>query len=207
MVGVALIVFGGLAPAGWRSYPLAFVAIPPLLWAAVRFGRREAATSRGRAHGDRGGRHDAGLRAVRAAARRRHSLLVLQSFVATMALMTLVVAALVRSREREHSLLQAIIDRIPVMITMYEADTRVLRLNREFERLTGWSTDAARGVDLMERCYPDPAYRAEIRAYMDSVREGWRDIAMTTRDGQRPARPRGRTSGSPTTPASASGST
>ena len=113
-----------------------------------------------------------------------HSLLVLQSFVATMALMTLVVAALGRSRERERSLLQAIIDRIPVMITMYEADTRVLRLNREFERLTGWSTEAARGVDLIEHCYPDPADRAEIRADMDSVREGWRDIGMTTRDGQ-----------------------
>ena len=35
-----------------------------------------------------------------------HALLVLQSFVATMALMTLVVAALVRSREREGDLLQ-----------------------------------------------------------------------------------------------------
>jgi PAS domain S-box-containing protein len=96
-----------------------------------------------------------------------------------MALMTLVVAALVRSREREGSLLQAIIDRIPVMITMYETNSRVLRLNREFERLTGWSTEAARGVDLMERCYPDPAYRAEIRTYMSSMREGWRDVAMT----------------------------
>ena len=70
----------------------------------------------------------------------------LQCFVATMALMTLVVAALVRSRERESDLLQAIIDRIPVMITMHEANTRVLRLNREFERLTGWSTAAARDV-------------------------------------------------------------
>ena len=113
-----------------------------------------------------------------------HSLLVLQSFVATMALMTLVVAALVRSREREGDLLQTIIDRIPVMITMFEADSHVLRLNREFERLTGWSTAAARDVDLMARCYPDPAYRAEVRGYMDSLREGWRDVAITTRDGR-----------------------
>jgi PAS domain S-box-containing protein len=183
VVGVALIVFGGLAPAGWRHYPLAFLAIPPLLWGAIRFGRREAATA------------VVVLMAIAAGGTMRgfgpfavlppaHSLLVLQSFVATMALMTLVVAALVRSREREGSLLQAIIDRIPVMITMYEANTRVLRLNREFERLTGWSTEAARGGDLMARCYPDPAYRAEIRADMDSMREGWRDVVMTTRDGQ-----------------------
>ncbi len=183
VVGTALIVFGGLAPAAWRQYPMAFLAIPPLLWAAVRFGRREASIAVVVLMAIAVGGTMRGFGSF-AALPPTHSLLVLQSFVATMAVMTLVVAALVRSREREGSLLQAIIDRIPVMITMYEASTRVLRLNREFERLTGWSTEAARGVDLMARCYPDPAYRAEVRAFMDSVREGWRDLAMTTRDGQ-----------------------
>ncbi len=183
VIGVALVVFAGLAPDGWRQAPLAFVSIPPLLWAAIRFGRREAAAA------------VVVLMTIAVAGTMRafgpfallppaHSLLVLQSFLATMAVMTLVVAALVRSREREGSLLQTIIDRIPVMITMYDANTRVLRLNREFERLTGWSTEAARGVDLLARCYPDPTYRDEVRAYMDSVRDGWRDIAMTTRDGR-----------------------
>jgi PAS domain S-box-containing protein len=183
VVGIALIVFEGLAPAGWRHYPLAFLAIPPLLWAAVRFGRREAATAVVvlMAIAMNGTTRGYGPFALLPPT---HSLLILQSFVATMALMTLVVSALVRSRERESDLLQAIIDRIPVMITMHEANTRVLRLNREFERLTGWSTAAARDDDLMARCYPDPAYRAEVREYMDSVREGWRDVAMTTRDGQ-----------------------
>ena len=183
VVGIALIVFEGLAPAGWRHYPLAFLAIPPLLWAAVRFGRREAATTVVvlMAIAMNGTTRGYGPFALLPPT---HSLLILQSFVATMALMTLVVSALVRSRERESDLLQAIIDRIPVMITMHEANTRVLRLNREFERLTGWSTAAARDDDLMARCYPDPAYRAEVREYMDSVREGWRDVAMTTRDGQ-----------------------
>ena len=183
VMGIALIVFEGLAPAGWRHYPLAFLAIPPLLWAAVRFGRREAATTVVvlMAIAMNGTTRGYGPFALLPPT---HSLLILQSFVATMALMTLVVSALVRSRERESDLLQAIIDRIPVMITMHEANTRVLRLNREFERLTGWSTAAARDDDLMARCYPDPAYRAEVREYMDSVREGWRDVAMTTRDGQ-----------------------
>ena len=183
VMGIALIVFEGLAPAGWRHYPLAFLAIPPLLWAAVRFGRREAATTVVvlMAIAMNGTTRGYGPFALLPPT---HSLLILQSFVATMALMTLVVSALVRSRERESDLLQAIIDRIPVMITMHEANTRVLRLNREFERLTGWSTAAARDDDLMARCYPDPAYRAEVREYMDSMREGWRDVAMTTRDGQ-----------------------
>ena len=170
MVALATVIWGGFAPALLRQYPLAFVAIPPLLWAAYRFGRREAAS----------------LLVVLAAIAvygtlrgfgpfaplpPRHALLVLQAFMATMALMTLVVAALAWSREREISLRQAIIDRIPVMITMYRPDTRVLRLHHEFERVTGWSAEEARRVDLMERCYPDPIYRARVRASMDSLAE------------------------------------
>jgi PAS domain S-box-containing protein len=184
VVALAAMIWGGLSPAPLRQYPLAFVAIPPLLWAAYRFGRREAAS----------------LLVVLAAIAvygtlrgfgpfaplpPRHALLVLQAFMATMALMTLIVAGLAWSREREVSLLQTIIDRIPVMITMYEPDTRVLRLNHEFERVTGWSAEEAQRVDLMERCYPDPIYRARVRAYMDSLAEGWRDLVMTTRDGER----------------------
>jgi PAS domain S-box-containing protein len=84
---------------------------------------------------------------------------------------------------RERELLQKIFDHIPVMIAMYEPNTKVLQLNREFERLTGWSTEEARQVDFMEKCYPDPEYRAWVRAYMESLSEGWQDILMTTKDG------------------------
>jgi PAS domain S-box-containing protein len=180
--GVALAVFGGLAPARYHNYPLAFLVIPPLLWAAGRFGRREAASALlvVAAFAVFGATQGFG---PFAALPPTHSLLVLQSFMATMAVMTLVVAALVRSGERETALLQSIIDRIPVMITVYEPNARVLRLNREFERLTGWSSSEARDVDLMEHCYPDPTYRAGARAYMESLSEGWRDFELTTRSG------------------------
>jgi len=184
VAALAAVVWGGLAPVELRRYPLAFVAIPPLLWAAYRFGRREAASllvvlAAMAVYGTlRGFGPFAPLPP-------RHTLLVLQSFMATMALMTLVVACLAWSREREISLLQTIIDRIPVMITMYRSDTQVLRLNHEFTRVTGWTAEEARKVDFMERCYPDPVDRAGVRAYMDSLADGWRDFVMTTRAGGR----------------------
>jgi PAS domain S-box-containing protein len=184
VAALAAVVWGGLAPVELRRYPLAFVAIPPLLWAAYRFGRREAASllvvlAAMAVYGTlRGFGPFAPLPP-------RHTLLVLQSFMATMALMTLVVACLAWSREREISLLQTIIDRIPVMITMYRPDTQVLRLNHEFARVTGWTMEEARKVDLMEHCYPDPIDRARVRAYMDSLADGWRDFVMTTRAGER----------------------
>jgi PAS domain S-box-containing protein len=86
---------------------------------------------------------------------------------------------------RHHrEVLERLIDAIPVMITLYEPTSRVLLLNREFERVTGWSTEAARLVDLMEQCYPDPEYRAQVLEYMQALTPGWRDVQMTTRDGQ-----------------------
>src|SRR5690606_12331720 len=54
----------------------------------------------------------------------------------------------------ERELLQRILDTIPVMIALYRPDGEVLQLNPAFERLTGWSTEEARGIDLMTACYP-----------------------------------------------------
>jgi PAS domain S-box-containing protein len=84
----------------------------------------------------------------------------------------------------ERELLQAIIDAIPVMITLYEPDTSVLRLNPEFERVTGWAMPESAGASLMDQCYPDPAYRAEVRQYMQSCAAGWKDVRLRTRDGR-----------------------
>jgi PAS domain S-box-containing protein len=85
---------------------------------------------------------------------------------------------------RERELLRAIIDTVPAMITLYEPDTKRLQLNREFERLIGWSTQDAVGVSLIEQCYPDPDEREQIRQFMESCREGWMDIRMRARDGR-----------------------
>jgi PAS domain S-box-containing protein len=86
--------------------------------------------------------------------------------------------------DRERELLQTIIDRIPVMIAMYEPGAKVLRLNPAFERTVGWSRQEAAGRSLMEQCYPDPAYRAEVAAFMESNLGAWMDIRMRTKDGR-----------------------
>lgn len=85
--------------------------------------------------------------------------------------------------QQELELRQALFEAIPMMLTVYSPDTRIVTLNPEFERLTGWTNEAARGISLMEAIYPDPIYRAEVAAYMSSLVPGWRDIEMVARDG------------------------
>ena len=183
IAAVGFAVFSGWSPLGLERYPTAFFCIPSLLWAAFRFGRRAATTAVVLLSGIALQGTVTGMGPF-GSLPPAHSLVLLQAFMATMAVMTLVVAVLVWGRDREATLLQTLVDRIPVMITMYEPSTKVLRVNREFERLTGWSAAAARQVDLMVQCYPDPAYRAEVREFMDSLRDGWKDIRMTVKDGR-----------------------
>jgi len=70
------------------------------------------------------------------------------------------------------------------MMAVYEPSTKVLRLNREFERIVGWTTEEARHIDLMEKCYPDPQYREQVRQHMMAPQPGWLDLEMTTKDGR-----------------------
>lgn len=83
----------------------------------------------------------------------------------------------------EQELFQRIVDIIPVMITMYDADKNLLLVNREFESLAGWNTADARGERVFETCYPDPVYRSEVARFMESC-QGWKDVEMVTRHGQ-----------------------
>jgi signal transduction histidine kinase len=94
---IGLFVFGGLLPAGTRNYALEFLCIPALVWTSFRFGPRESATvvamlsviaAWGTLHGlGPFARHTP-----------NESFLLLQAFIATMAIMTLPMACLVRER-------------------------------------------------------------------------------------------------------------
>ncbi len=96
---VGLLAFGGQFPNASKNYPLEFLCIPVLLWAAFRFGARETATLilllsviaiRGT------------LRGFGPFARetQNESLLLLQAFIAVIAVTKLIVAAVVAERRR-----------------------------------------------------------------------------------------------------------
>jgi PAS domain S-box-containing protein len=70
------------------------------------------------------------------------------------------------------------------MITLYTPDTKIVRLNREFQRVTGWSAHEVSEVSLMEEFYPEPQYRERLRRFMQAG-SGWMDVTMKVRDGRR----------------------
>jgi diguanylate cyclase (GGDEF)-like protein len=100
LVVIGMIVFDGALISGDRNYPLEFLCVPFLIWAASRFGQREAAMATlvlsgpaiwGTLHGygpfARGGMQN-------------ESLLLLQAFLGVGAVMTMVLASEVGERRR-----------------------------------------------------------------------------------------------------------
>jgi PAS domain S-box-containing protein len=85
--------------------------------------------------------------------------------------------------KHQKEILQAIIDNIPVLITLYDPNLDMLLVNQEFEKIIGWGNDDIKNIDIMEKCYPDPEYRAKAAEYMQSATTGWEQFNVMTRNG------------------------
>lgn len=80
--------------------------------------------------------------------------------------------------------LQTIIDEIPVMLCFYDAEGKVRLINREFEKMFGWSLEEMREIDVMAEVYPDPVYRQVVWDYMMKALPEWRDFRVRRRSGE-----------------------
>jgi diguanylate cyclase (GGDEF)-like protein len=99
LVVVGRIVFAGFLLPGTSNYPLEYLCVPVLIWVSYRFGQREAATATAvlSAMAIWGTLHRLGpfVRQTE-----NESLLLLQAFMAVMAVMTLSLAAVFAERQR-----------------------------------------------------------------------------------------------------------
>ena len=85
---------------------------------------------------------------------------------------------------KEKTLLKAIIDNIPVMLTRYNPDANMLYLNKEFEKKIGWNTEEVQDIDMMEKVYPDPDYRQQAMDYMLKASLEWREFTVMSKSGE-----------------------
>ncbi len=84
----------------------------------------------------------------------------------------------------DRELMDILFERIPVMITIYDPDLEEFEVNREFEKVTGWSTEDVKEINLFEECYPDIDLQEEVIEFMNNPGIGWREFPLTTKSGE-----------------------
>jgi len=83
----------------------------------------------------------------------------------------------------KQKLLDSIQDNIPVMITRYDPNNNLLHINKEMERLTGYTSEDAAKVDFLERAYPDPQMRKTAVDYMAKAVCDWKEFPFRAKNG------------------------
>jgi signal transduction histidine kinase len=129
VVLIGLLAFGGLAPA--PDAPLAFLTIPPLLWSAFRFGSRETSAVTLLTSVIAIGGTLLGFGSF-ARLPPQESLLMLQVFMGTLAVMALAVAATVSDRREAQRGLRRL--NLDLEQRVAERTTALARSNAELER-------------------------------------------------------------------------
>ncbi|HEY9669621.1 MAG TPA: adenylate/guanylate cyclase domain-containing protein, partial [Coleofasciculaceae cyanobacterium] len=61
---------------------------------------------------------------------------------------------------------------------------QMLLLNREVERILGWSIEEVGAIDLLAECYPDSEYRQKVLDFMLAPTGKWQEFKTRTKDGQ-----------------------
>ena len=148
---------GTLVFCGFIGQPLTFLCLPPLVWAAFRFGQKEAAAAVALLSGLAiwGTVHGLG---PFAAGPPNESLLLLQAFLGTMAVMGILIAAVVAERKRDEAALAhlaSIVESSDDAIVSKTLDGIITTWNAGAERLYGYAATDALGRPIAIIIPPD----------------------------------------------------
>ena len=90
-----------------------------------------------------------------------------------------------RELRRRREQLQTIFDNVPAMIGIFDAQGVPRLINQCVTDVLGWSSSAVAGrSDFLAMMLPDPEARAEVRRFLESAANEWREFELTAADGE-----------------------
>jgi diguanylate cyclase (GGDEF)-like protein/PAS domain S-box-containing protein len=185
---VGQIVFGGLLLSPVTHYPLEYLSIPFLIWAAFRYGGRETASAIFLLSGISiwGTLHGFGPFVSRSP---NNSLLMLQLFIVIFALMGLVLAAAVAERKRVAERFVIAVESAPNAMVMVDQRGRIALVNSQAVKMFGYNREELNGQSV-EVLIPErfrgrhPQHRMEFSSSPQARAMGaGRDLYAVRKDG------------------------
>jgi two-component system sensor histidine kinase UhpB len=87
---------------------------------------------------------------------------------------------------KQKEVFQKIFDHIPVMINFMGPGNRIKLVNREWERVLGWTLDEIldRGVDILSEFYPSPEDHQRVLNFISGCSAEWSEFKTRVRDGR-----------------------
>ena len=87
---------------------------------------------------------------------------------------------------RQKEILLTIFDHVPVTLRFIDKNGRVQMINREWERVLGWTLDELvnQGVDIYQEGYPDPLDRQNALDFVANSTSEWADFKTRVKDGR-----------------------
>ncbi len=87
---------------------------------------------------------------------------------------------------KQKEVLQKIFDHIPVMINFIGREGSIKLVNREWERVLGWTLEEIRDqrLDIVTECYPNPHDRQEALDFVSHSNGKWKEFKTRVRDGR-----------------------
>jgi PAS domain S-box-containing protein len=87
---------------------------------------------------------------------------------------------------RQKEILQTIFHHVPLILKFVASDGRIQMVNREWERVLGWTLDelANPDLDIYQEHYPDPLERQRLLHFLATSNGEWADFKTRVRDGR-----------------------
>ena len=89
-----------------------------------------------------------------------------------------------KTMQEQNEILQTLFDHIPALVAFFDSEIRFQWVNREWQRITGWTLDDLRRGDMLIG-FGDPDRLEESVRHLQLATPGWRDLQITLRDGNR----------------------
>jgi PAS domain S-box-containing protein len=88
---------------------------------------------------------------------------------------------------RQKEILQKIFDHIPLMVNLFDAEGRLILVNREWERVLGWTLEEVQEMGMpafVAELYPEPSRARGVLDYIKEENAGWSYFETRVRGGQ-----------------------